>query len=197
MKEHLLIFRNANKIPQIILIYLGRRAFIADVFSEENQCMSQLLLALKDQEFVSWDFQWEVFHCCFTQSWAFVALCVALVDSSNNSMVLCFWRLKSETGFRWDKLFFTVQCTVQGGGSGRGGGVQWRPWGGWVRVGRTAGHKEGEMAQFTVWLYPLSSGWSVAARGPAWSRRSPGSVVAPAPSSPLFPWPVWPAALLF
>lgn len=37
------------------------------------------------------------------------------VDSSNLSMVLCFWRPKSETGFR-EAL---PRCPVKGGGSGR------------------------------------------------------------------------------
>lgn len=78
-----------------------------------------------------------------------------------------------------------------------GGGVQWRPWGGCMRVGSGRGAEEVERVQFTVWLYPLFSEWSAAARGPAWSRRSPWSVVAPAPSSLLSPWPVWPAAPLF
>lgn len=42
------------------------------------------------------------------------------MDSSNYSMVLCFRRSKSETGFRGVKLFPTVQCTVQGRESGIG-----------------------------------------------------------------------------
>lgn len=51
--------------------------------------------------------------------------------------------------------------------------------------------------QFTFWLCPLFSEWAAAARAPAWSHRSPGSVVAPAPASPLSPSPAWPAVLLF
>lgn len=65
---------------------------------------------------------------------------------------------------------------------------QWRAGGGGAGLGA---------GQFTVWPCPLSSGWSVAARGPTWSRRSPASVVAPAHSSPRSPWPAWPPAPLF
>lgn len=46
---------------------------------------------------------------------------------------------RSERGFRWDKLFFTVQWRTR-----EGGDVQPRPWGGgWggVRMGRTAGQR--------------------------------------------------------
>ena len=53
-----------------------------------------------------------------------------------------------------------------------------------------------EMVELTVWLCPLSSGLSDAARVLAWSHRSPGSVVGPVRSSPLSPWPVWPSPLL-
>lgn len=119
----------------------------------------------------------------------------AWVDS--NTAWFCVWIVKQ--GLERDKLFPTVQCTVQDAGRRfrRGGDVHWRPWGGCVRVEGHCRSEEVERAQFTVWLCPLSSEWSVAARGPAWSRRSPWSVVAPALSSPLSLWPVWPAAPLF
>lgn len=68
------------------------------------------------------------------------AFCEAHVGSNNDSRVVCFWRLQSERGFRWEKLFFTVQCKMEDQGGKRcsakalGGG-------GGVRMGHTAGQR--------------------------------------------------------
>lgn len=74
---------------------------------------------------------------------------------------------------------------------------QWRLCGSGEAVSGTETWRSLEQGQFTVWLYPLSSEGSVAARGPAWSHRSPWCVVAPALSSPRSLWPLWPFVRLF
>lgn len=100
-------------------------------------------------------------------------------NCSSNKIMVCHSRLcKSERG---------LKASAQ----------QWRLCGSGEAVSGTETLRSQEQGQFTVWLYPLSSEWSVAARGPAWSHRSPWCVVAPALSSPRSLWPLWPSVLLF